>query len=71
MVSFSGMLAFCPPQNILSMSPSANGRSELLPPLPTIHSRRILQRIFTHRSLSKRPRAFEDSPNDPSPDNEQ
>ncbi|KAH9970967.1 ribonuclease III domain-containing protein [Lactifluus volemus] len=50
---------------------NANGRSELLPPLPTIHSRRILQRIFTHRSLSKRPRAFEDSPNDPSPDNEQ
>ncbi|KAH9960550.1 hypothetical protein BGW80DRAFT_1362718 [Lactifluus volemus] len=36
------------------MPTSANGRSEL-PPLPTIKSRRILQRIFTHRSLSKRP----------------
>jgi hypothetical protein len=47
---------------------SNTGPSEL-PPLPTINSRWILQRIFTHRSRSKR--GFEDSPYDPSPDNEQ
>jgi hypothetical protein len=63
------VLAFCPLQNILSISPSANGHFGL-PPLPTIKSssRWILQ-IFTHRSLSKRP--FEDSLDGPSPDNEQ
>ncbi|KAI0246932.1 ribonuclease III domain-containing protein [Lactifluus subvellereus] len=52
------------------MSSPMNARSGL-PSLPTIKSRRILEQIFTHRSLSRRPRrAFEDSPNDPSPDNE-
>ncbi|KAH8980726.1 hypothetical protein EDB92DRAFT_2118338 [Lactarius akahatsu] len=41
-------------------------------PLPHIRSRRLLEQIFTHRSLALRPkRSFEDSPDDPSPDNEQ
>ncbi|KAN0134762.1 hypothetical protein V8E53_007547 [Lactarius tabidus] len=43
-----------------------------LPPLPRIGDRRLLAQIFTHRSLARRPkRSFEDSPDDPSPDNEQ
>ncbi|KAI9447224.1 ribonuclease III domain-containing protein [Lactarius psammicola] len=49
-------------------SPSSNS----LPPLPLIRDRRLLTQIFTHRSLARRPkRSFEDSPDDPSPDNEQ
>ena len=43
-----------------------------LPSLPAIKSQRILDQIFTHRSLVRRPkRAFEDSPNDANRDNEQ
>ncbi|KAH8994250.1 hypothetical protein EDB92DRAFT_1944133 [Lactarius akahatsu] len=43
-----------------------------LPPLPHIRDRRLQTQIFTHRSLARRPkRSFEDSPDDPSPDNEQ
>jgi len=45
--------------------------SGALPPLPPIVDRRLLTQIFTHRSLARRPkRSFEDSPDDPSPDNE-
>ena len=53
------------------MSSQANAPSEL-PTLPAIKSQRILDQIFTHRSLVRRPkRAFEDSPNDANRDNEQ
>jgi ribonuclease-3 len=46
--------------------------SSALPPLPRIGDSRLLTQIFTHRSLARRPkRSFEDSPDDPSPDNEQ
>ena len=37
-----------------------------------INSRDIETRVFTHRSFAARPaRGFEDTPEDPSPDNEQ
>jgi len=53
------------------MSSQANAPSGL-PLLPTIKSQRILEQVFTHRSLVRRPkRAFEDPPSDPSRDNEQ
>ncbi|KAF8505883.1 ribonuclease III, partial [Russula emetica] len=43
-----------------------------LPLLPKINSRDVELRIFTHRSFAARPtHVFEDSPEDPSPDNEQ
>jgi len=43
-----------------------------LPHLPKINSQEIETRIFTHRSFAARPtHVFEDSPEDPSPDNEQ
>ncbi|ETW84122.1 hypothetical protein HETIRDRAFT_239865, partial [Heterobasidion irregulare TC 32-1] len=42
-----------------------------LPPLPQIRSEDIRKRIFTHRSYAARPtHIFEDTPEDPSPDNE-
>lgn len=45
---------------------------EGLPTLPTIESADIEMRVFTHRSFAARPtHVFEDSPEDPSPDNEQ
>ncbi|KAG6856785.1 hypothetical protein H0H87_000753 [Tephrocybe sp. NHM501043] len=41
------------------------------PPLPSIHSRDIEQKVYTHRSYYARPtHVFEDHPSDPSPDNE-
>ncbi|KAF8258110.1 ribonuclease III domain-containing protein [Lactarius quietus] len=47
-------------------------RSFALPPLPQIRDGRLLAQIFTHRSLTRKPkRSFEDYPDDPSPDNEQ
>ena len=53
------------------MSSRANAPSGL-PRLPEIKSQRILDQIFTHRSLVRRPkRAFENSPNDANHDNEQ
>ncbi|KAI9467132.1 ribonuclease III [Lactarius psammicola] len=43
-----------------------------LPILPKIESGDIEMRVFTHRSFAARPtHVFEDSPDDPSPDNEQ
>ena len=43
-----------------------------LPPLPAIKSQRILEQIFTHHSLVRRPKhAFEDSPNHANRNNEQ
>jgi hypothetical protein len=43
-----------------------------LPPLPTVNSSEIETRVFTHRSFAARPtHVFEDTPEDPSPDNEQ
>lgn len=43
-----------------------------LPLLPNINSRDVEMRVFTHRSFAARPtHVFEDSPEDPSPDNEQ
>lgn len=45
---------------------------EGLPRLPKIESGDIAMRVFTHRSFAARPtHVFEDSPEDPSPDNEQ
>jgi len=45
---------------------------EGLPRLPKIESAEIAMRVFTHRSFAARPtHIFEDSPEDPSPDNEQ
>jgi hypothetical protein len=42
-----------------------------LPPLPVIQSEELRRRVFTHRSYFARPtHVFEDSPHDPSPDNE-
>ncbi|PFH49255.1 hypothetical protein AMATHDRAFT_76285 [Amanita thiersii Skay4041] len=44
-----------------------------LPPLPKIHSLKILRRIFTHRGLPQSGRltnSFETSPDDPCPNNE-
>lgn len=50
---------------------SLNLESEALPPLPEIKSADLRKQIFTHRSVHARPTAiFEDSPDDPSPDNE-
>ncbi|OCH96019.1 ribonuclease III [Obba rivulosa] len=44
---------------------------EEIPPLPEIRSKAIYEQIFTHRSFYARPtHIFEDSPDDPSPDNE-
>ena len=43
-----------------------------LPLLPKINSPEVETRVFTHRSFAARPtHVFEDSPEDPSPDNEQ
>ncbi|KAI0268136.1 hypothetical protein BC834DRAFT_968356 [Gloeopeniophorella convolvens] len=45
---------------------------EGLPLLPPIRSDSIRMRVFTHRSFAARPtHVFEDSPDDPAPDNEQ
>ncbi|KAH9980756.1 ribonuclease III domain-containing protein [Russula compacta] len=53
------------------MSSRTNAPSGL-PLLPTISSQQILEQVFTHRSLFRRPRrAFEDPPNNLSRDNEQ
>jgi len=53
------------------MSFNVNSPSSI-PLLPTINSEIILNQIFTHRSLLRRPkRAFEDPPQDPKRDNEQ
>ncbi|KAI0068583.1 ribonuclease III [Artomyces pyxidatus] len=42
-----------------------------LPPLPHIKSDELRLRVYTHRSFAARPtHIFEDSPDDPSPDNE-
>ena len=58
-------------EGIPIMSSRANAPSGL-PSLPVIKSQRILDQIFTHRSLVRRPkRGFEDSPNDANRDNEQ
>ena len=44
---------------------------EQLPPLPDILSDELRKQVFTHRSVHARPSAiFEDSRDDPSPDNE-
>jgi len=57
---------------LLYLVPYGVSRSSALPPLPQIGDNRLLAQIFTHRSLARRPkRSFEDSPDDPSPDNEQ
>ncbi|KAI9509544.1 ribonuclease III domain-containing protein [Russula earlei] len=53
------------------MSSQANSPAAL-PLLPKIKSKPILDQVFTHRSLLRRPkRAFEDPPNSPNRDNEQ
>lgn len=42
-----------------------------LPPLPEIKSATLKTQVFTHRSVYARPtHVFEDSPDDPAPDNE-
>jgi len=54
------------------MSPSTINTPPVLPPLPKIGSQHILEQIFTHRSLFRRPkRVFEDQPSDANLDNEQ
>lgn len=54
------------------MSPSADNTPPVLPSLPKISSQQILEQVFTHRSLFRRPkRAFEDSPDNLNLDNEQ
>jgi hypothetical protein len=56
----------------LTASPSPDFGPEGLPRLPKIESDEIAMRVFTHRSFAARPtHVFEDSPEDPSPDNEQ
>lgn len=51
---------------------STTNTSSGLPPLPKIRSQPILEQIFTHRSLFRRPkRVFEDSPSEANLDNEQ
>ncbi len=65
-----------PPFVPFSGSPSFSLRPDFgpdgLPILPKIESGEIEMRIFTHRSFAARPtHVFEDSPDDPSPDNEQ
>ena len=58
-------------EGIPIMFSRANTPSEL-PSLPVIKSQRILDQIFTHRSLVRRPkRPFEGSPSDANRDNEQ
>ncbi|KZT05581.1 ribonuclease III [Laetiporus sulphureus 93-53] len=61
------------------MESNRNGRQALmpdlvledLPPLPEIQSEDIKTQVYTHRSYYARPtHLFEDSPEDPSPDNE-
>lgn len=50
---------------------SPNIKPESLPALPDIVSDELRKQVFTHRSVHARPTAiFEDSPDDPSPDNE-
>lgn len=45
--------------------------SQELPPLPELVDQEMHNRVFTHRSLYARPtHVFEDSPQDPAPDNE-
>lgn len=47
------------------------GPNSDLPPLPPIRDPVIRMQVFTHRSFAARPtHVFEDSPSDPSPDNE-
>ncbi|KAF8492173.1 ribonuclease III domain-containing protein [Russula emetica] len=54
------------------MSPSTTNTPSGLPSLPKISSQLILEQIFTHRSLFRRPkRVFEDSPSEANLDNEQ
>jgi len=54
------------------MPPSTTNTPSGLPPLPKIRSQPILEQIFTHRSLFRRPkRVFEDSPSEANLDNEQ
>jgi hypothetical protein len=65
-----------PPPSLHCPCPSPQSRPEFgprgLPLLPKINSRDVEIRVFTHRSFAARPtHVFEDSPEDPSPDNEQ
>lgn len=60
------------PSDYSPMSPSTVNTPSALPSLPRISSQLILEQIFTHRSLYRRPkRVFEDSPSDATLDNEQ
>ncbi|KIY73961.1 ribonuclease III [Cylindrobasidium torrendii FP15055 ss-10] len=56
---------------MIGLKPDLGEGDRLLPPLPTLLSAAINEQVFTHRSYFARPtRVFEDSPDDPSPDNE-
>lgn len=58
-------LFFLPIPRILS------GPEWPLPPLPQINNTALRTQVFTHRSFAARPtHVFEDTPSDPSPDNE-
>ncbi|KAG6885470.1 hypothetical protein C0993_001335 [Termitomyces sp. T159_Od127] len=55
----------------MALKPDFGPDGRDFPPLPTIHSSEIEQRVYTHRSLHARPtHVFEDHPSDLSPDNE-
>lgn len=53
------------------LSQRSNEVNRDMPPLPIIREEAIAGKVFTHRSVAKRlAHQFEDSPDDPSPDNE-
>ncbi|KAF5320911.1 hypothetical protein D9619_000729 [Psilocybe cf. subviscida] len=55
----------------VQLNPYFGKRGQLFPPLPEIESPVIRLQVFTHRSFYARPiHVFEDTPDDPSPDNE-
>ncbi|KAG6891714.1 hypothetical protein C0992_010117 [Termitomyces sp. T32_za158] len=59
------------PDKPMALKPDFGPDECNFPPLPTIRSREIEQRVYTHRSLHARPNhVFEDHPSDLSPDNE-
>ncbi|KAJ7118544.1 ribonuclease III domain-containing protein [Mycena crocata] len=63
--------ALLPATNMAFLQPDFGLNGCLFPALPQIQNEEIRQRVFTHRSYYGRPtHVFEDSLDDPSPDNE-
>lgn len=68
LTSWVAKLPFC---SLLASMCALEPDPQELPPLPDLVDQEMHNRVFTHRSLYARPtHVFEDSPQDPSPDNE-